>query len=48
MKVIQAPYTFYPDPVGGTEVYVEKLAQKLFELNVESVIAAPHRKSNDS
>ncbi len=48
MKVMQAPYTFYPDPVGGTEIYVEKLAQKLLELNIESVIVAPHDKSSDS
>lgn len=41
MKVLQVPFAFYPDVVGGTEVYVEALAQRLAECGVESVIAAP-------
>jgi glycosyltransferase involved in cell wall biosynthesis len=41
MKVVHIPFCFYPDPVGGTEIYVEALAHNLLDLGVESVIAAP-------
>jgi glycosyltransferase involved in cell wall biosynthesis len=41
MKVVHVPFCFYPDPVGGTEIYVEALARSLKPLGVESVIAAP-------
>ena len=41
MKVMHVPYTFHPDPVGGTEIYVEALARSLSRLGVESVICAP-------
>jgi len=41
MKVIQVPFCFYPDSVGGTEVYVESLATHLHQLGVDIVIAAP-------
>jgi glycosyltransferase involved in cell wall biosynthesis len=41
MKVLHVPYTFYPDPVGGTEVYVEALARELLSSGFESVVAAP-------
>lgn len=41
MKVIQVPFTFYPDPCGGTEVYVEALARSLSRRGVETLIAAP-------
>lgn len=41
MKILQVPFCFYPDPVGGTEVYVEALARGLRELKEEVVIAAP-------
>ena len=41
MKVLQVPFGFPPDPVGGTEVYVEGLARALREYGVESVVAAP-------
>ncbi len=40
-KVLHVPFTFYPDPVGGTEVYVEGLAQELQSYGIESIIAAP-------
>jgi glycosyltransferase involved in cell wall biosynthesis len=41
MKVLHIPYTYYPDPIGGTEIYVESLAiwQRRKGLTVE--IAAP-------
>ncbi len=45
MKVIQVPFGFYPDPVGGTEIYVERLAGRLDDHGVEVVIAAPGGRS---
>ena len=41
MKVLHLPFTYYPDPVGGTEVYVSALASSLTRHGIESVIAAP-------
>src|SRR5262245_25106945 len=41
MKIVLVPYCYYPDPVGGTEVYVAALAKALWAHNVETVIAAP-------
>ena len=41
LKVLHIPFTFAPDPVGGTEIYVEGLAQELRSCNIESIIAAP-------
>lgn len=41
MKILQVPFCFYPDAVGGTEVYVEALAKGLQKLKEEVVIAAP-------
>ena len=39
MKVVQIPYCFYPDPMGGTEVYVADLARELALVGVESCVA---------
>ena len=41
MKILHVPYCFYPDPVGGTEVYVANLAKALTAQGIESLIAAP-------
>jgi glycosyltransferase involved in cell wall biosynthesis len=41
LKVLHVPFTFAPDPIGGTEVYVEALSRELRSLEIESVIAAP-------
>ncbi|MGB3552973.1 MAG: glycosyltransferase family 4 protein [Candidatus Binatus sp.] len=41
MKTLHLPFCFYPDPVGGTEIYVEALAIWLRKLNVEAEIAVP-------
>ena len=41
------PFTFAPDPVGGTEIYVEALAQGLKTYGIESLIVAPSASSND-
>ncbi len=44
-KIIHVPFCFYPDPVGGTEVYVANLAQELRVRGVEVVIAAPSERT---
>jgi glycosyltransferase involved in cell wall biosynthesis len=41
LKVLHVPFSYAPDPVGGTEIYVERLAQALRRRGVDSVIAAP-------
>jgi glycosyltransferase involved in cell wall biosynthesis len=41
LKIIHVPFTFPPDPSGGTEVYVERLSHSLRAHRVQSVIAAP-------
>ena len=45
MKVIQIPFCFYPEPVGGTEVYVEALSRHLQERGVDVTVAAPAKES---
>jgi glycosyltransferase involved in cell wall biosynthesis len=41
IKILHIPFTYYPDPVGGTEIYVESLTRELFLFGINSVIAAP-------
>jgi glycosyltransferase involved in cell wall biosynthesis len=41
MRVLHVPYTYYPDPVGGTEVYVAGLAAWQRVHGCEVAIAAP-------
>lgn len=41
MRVVHIPFGYFPDAVGGTEVYVADLARGLRAHGVESVIAAP-------
>lgn len=41
VKVIHVPFCYYPDQVGGTEVYVTSLCRHLRAEGVESVVAAP-------
>jgi glycosyltransferase involved in cell wall biosynthesis len=48
MKIIQVPFTFHPDPAGGTEVYVASLARELGSHGVESLVAAPRVGSTSS
>lgn len=43
MKVIEIPFCFYPDPVGGTEIYVESLSRHLQHHGIEVVVSAPAR-----
>jgi glycosyltransferase involved in cell wall biosynthesis len=41
MKVLQVPFCFAPDPIGGTEVYVANLSRDLQRLGVDVTVAAP-------
>jgi glycosyltransferase involved in cell wall biosynthesis len=41
MKTLQVPFHYYPDTVGGTEVYNASLARELMRLGVQVEIAAP-------
>lgn len=41
MKILHVPFVYYPDPCGGTEVYVAALCRFLGEVGIENVIAAP-------
>ena len=41
MKVVHVPYCFYPDPIGGAEIYVASLLKSLRRLDVDGLIAAP-------
>jgi glycosyltransferase involved in cell wall biosynthesis len=41
MKILQVPFHYYPDVVGGTEVYTASLTRELLRLGVEVEIAAP-------
>lgn len=41
MRVLHVPYSYAPDPAGGTEVYVSALAAEQRALGCEVAIAAP-------
>lgn len=41
IKSLHVPFCFAPDPMGGTEVYVEALTKQLKALGCETTIAAP-------
>jgi glycosyltransferase involved in cell wall biosynthesis len=41
VKVVHVPFCYYPDPSGGTEVYVKSLVLELARLGVDGAIAAP-------
>jgi glycosyltransferase involved in cell wall biosynthesis len=45
VKVIQLPFCFYPEPVGGTEIYVEAMSRELQNLGVEVLIAVPGKQN---
>lgn len=40
-RVLHVPYTYFPDPCGGTEVYVHGLGKGLTDLGYECFVAAP-------
>src|SRR5262249_60873075 len=46
MKIIHTPFCYYPDPVGGTEVYVKSLASCQQRRGVSVVIAAPGKETS--
>ena len=46
MKVLHVPFCYYPDPVGGTEVYVEGLTRFQRESGVETAVAAPDKENS--
>ena len=39
--IVHVPYTYIPDPLGGTEIYVQSLARELQRHGWTSIIAAP-------
>lgn len=39
--VLHIPYTFFPDPIGGTEIYVANLIRSLTREGIRNVVAAP-------
>jgi glycosyltransferase involved in cell wall biosynthesis len=41
VRVVHLPFSYFPDGIGGTEVYVAALARELTPLGVTSVVAAP-------
>lgn len=41
MKIVHVPYSYFPDPVGGAEIYVQALARNLQRLGVDSMVCAP-------
>src|SRR5437763_15339559 len=48
MKIVLVAFCFYPDPVGGTEVYVASLARLLRdEQGCDVLIAAPGGRSEE-
>jgi glycosyltransferase involved in cell wall biosynthesis len=46
MKVIHTPFCYYPDPVGGTEVYVKSLALRQRQQGASVIIAAPGKETS--
>lgn len=47
MKLLHVPFCYYPDPVGGTEVYVAALARVQRNRNYEVDVAAPAEENAD-
>jgi glycosyltransferase involved in cell wall biosynthesis len=45
MKILHVPFGYYPDAVGGTEIYVNALTWYLREMGLEQVVAAPSSKN---
>ena len=45
-KILHVPYTYAPDPMGGTEYYVRSLAEHLQHCGFSSTIAAPGSKNS--
>jgi glycosyltransferase involved in cell wall biosynthesis len=47
LKVLQVPFHYYPDAVGGTEVYVASLSRGLTALGLGVEIAAPAQEAHE-
>jgi len=47
MKIIQMPFCFYPDPVGGTEIYVEALSKNLQSRGADVLVVCAGPKNTD-
>jgi len=45
MKIVHIPFCFAPDPVGGTEVYVDALAREQQARGLDVLVAAPGEKT---
>src|SRR5215471_3123631 len=43
LEILHVPYTYFPDAVGGTEIYVESLVVALRSHRVGGAIAVPGR-----
>jgi glycosyltransferase involved in cell wall biosynthesis len=41
MRILHVPYSFFPDPPGGTEIYVDSLAAWQRTLGMDAAVAAP-------
>ena len=48
MRILHVPYTYAPDPIGGTEHYVRALAEQLQVHGCNCTIAAPGPKTSRS
>jgi len=46
MKIIHLTYCYYPDLVGGTEIYVRELCKELQKLGVKIIISSPSNNMN--
>jgi glycosyltransferase involved in cell wall biosynthesis len=47
LRVLHVLFTFAPDPVGGTEIFVEALAHSATSLGIKSIFAAPSCSGTD-
>jgi glycosyltransferase involved in cell wall biosynthesis len=45
LKILQVPFCFFPDRVGGTEIYVQALCRDLITQGVDCIVASPGEKS---
>ncbi|MEP6714095.1 MAG: glycosyltransferase [Terriglobia bacterium] len=43
MRILHVPYSYYPDPAGGTEIYVHALANWQRTFGCEVAVAAPEK-----
>jgi glycosyltransferase involved in cell wall biosynthesis len=46
LRILHVPYSYYPDPPGGTEIYVEGLAEWQRTLGCDVAVAAPGERAD--